>query len=145
MSVTSQQKKCRSNGRTLFIIVVIGVLFHIVSMYSIFDIYFRSPLEHGMKTYRASQLVDDKDGSSKRLVFIVGDGLRADKFFEELPPPLRHDSDGGEAGEISKGSAGSYATPFMRSIIESGRAYVHFQNSFSSYLRVVAVLFHVID
>ncbi|XP_059143432.1 GPI ethanolamine phosphate transferase 1-like [Physella acuta] len=72
-------------------LVVVGVTVHVIFFYSIFDIYFTSPLVHGMTPISSA-----KPGPAKRLVLFVTDGLRADKFFEP---------DEGRA-------------PFMREIIE---------------------------
>ena len=71
-------------GRVGFL--AIAVLFHLVYLYSIFDIYFVSPIVTGMKAYE----VERKSGASapaKRLVLYVGDGLRADKAFQSFPDP----------------------------------------------------------
>ena len=43
-----------------------GIIFHIVFVFSIFDIYFRSPIVHGMRDYMPPQ------ASAKRLVLFVG-------------------------------------------------------------------------
>ncbi|KAH9503495.1 hypothetical protein Btru_068047 [Bulinus truncatus] len=58
-------------------LIVVGVAVHIVFFYSIFDIYFTSPLVHGMTPVTSGTLAP-----SKRLVLFVADGLRADTFFE---------------------------------------------------------------
>ncbi|KAL5021525.1 hypothetical protein ScPMuIL_000680 [Solemya velum] len=75
-------------------LLVVGVFVHLVFFYSIFDIYFTSPLVHGMAPLVASQ-----NPPAKRLVLFVADGLRADKFFEL-----------DETGETR--------APFLRTIIE---------------------------
>ncbi|KAK6155161.1 hypothetical protein DH2020_009409 [Rehmannia glutinosa] len=79
-------------------LVILGVLLHAVYMLSIFDIYFKSPIVHGMEPVKPRFAAP-----AKRLVLLVADGLRADKFFEP-------DSDG------------NYRAPFLRSVIkERGR------------------------
>ena len=75
-------------GRVGFL--AIAVVFHLVYIYSIFDIYFVSPIVTGMKAYH----VERKDGTSapaQRLVLFVGDGLRADKAFQSFPDPTPDD------------------------------------------------------
>jgi GPI ethanolamine phosphate transferase 1 len=63
--------------------LALAVVFHLVYIYSIFDIYFVSPVVHGMQAYRVQQ---DR-APAKRLVLYVGDGLRADKAFQSFPDP----------------------------------------------------------
>ena len=58
-------------------LILAGLFAHLVFFYSIFDIYFTSPLVHGM-TPQVSPL----QARAKRLVLFSADGLRADKFFE---------------------------------------------------------------
>ncbi|XP_042025713.1 GPI ethanolamine phosphate transferase 1-like isoform X2 [Salvia splendens] len=85
-------------GRREKWLVILGVALHAIYMLSIFDIYFKTPIVHGMEpvTPRFS-------APAKRLVLLVADGLRADKFFEP-------------------DSNGSYRAPFLRSVIkERGR------------------------
>ncbi|KAF1809247.1 PigN-domain-containing protein [Eremomyces bilateralis CBS 781.70] len=68
-------------GRKGFL--AIAVIFHVVYIYSIFDIYFVSPIVSGMKAHK----VEEVEAPAKRLVLIVGDGLRADKAFQSFPDP----------------------------------------------------------
>ncbi|KAK8996058.1 hypothetical protein V6N11_076307 [Hibiscus sabdariffa] len=76
-------------------LVLLGVILHAVYMLSIFDIYFKTPIVHGM------DLVSPRfSPPAKRLVLLVADGLRADKFFEP-------DSDG------------NFRAPFLRSVIKN--------------------------
>ena len=58
-------------------LIVCGLLVHLVFFYSIFDIYFTSPLVHGMAPH-----VTPLAAPARRLVLFVADGLRADKLFE---------------------------------------------------------------
>lgn len=59
------------------------ILIHIVFLYSIFDIYFTSPLLHGMEGHGPS--IDKPP--AKRLVLYIADGLRADACFEDTAMP----------------------------------------------------------
>eukprot|EP01018_Ginkgo_biloba_P022729 Gb_08705 [translate_table: standard] len=58
-------------------LVVMGIVLHAVYMLSIFDIYFKSPIVHGM-----DPVAPRIKPPAKRLVLFIADGLRADKFFE---------------------------------------------------------------
>ncbi|SJK98368.1 related to GPI ethanolamine phosphate transferase 1 [Armillaria ostoyae] len=57
-------------------LLIIGLLFHLIFIYSVFDCYFTSPVVHGMSSFNVGYK------EAKRLVLIVGDGLRADLLFE---------------------------------------------------------------
>lgn len=46
----------------------VAVVFHLIYVYSIFDIYFVSPIVRGMRAYR----VEDHEAPAKRLVLYVG-------------------------------------------------------------------------
>lgn len=65
--------------------LALAVVFHLVYIYSIFDIYFVSPVVHGMQAYRVHE--EPASAPAKRLVLYVGDGLRADKAFQSFPDP----------------------------------------------------------
>uniref|UniRef100_A0A3B3VZJ5 GPI ethanolamine phosphate transferase 1 n=1 Tax=Poecilia latipinna TaxID=48699 RepID=A0A3B3VZJ5_9TELE len=73
---------------------LMGLTVHVVFFLSIFDIYFTSPLVHGM-TPQSTPLAPP----ASRLVLIVADGLRADSLFTLLPNS-------------------SSRTPFLRTVIE---------------------------
>ena len=88
----------------------IAVLFHLIYLYSIFDVYFVSPIVGGMRPYR----VDTPKAPAKRLVLYVGDGLRADKAFQFFPDPSAAPDD--PAGQEPRPLA-----PFLRSrVLEHG-------------------------
>ncbi|KAJ6654706.1 hypothetical protein lerEdw1_006667 [Lerista edwardsae] len=59
------------------IFIVAGLLVHCVFLISIFDIYFTSPLVHGMTPHQTLL-----PPPAQRLVLFVADGLRADSLYE---------------------------------------------------------------
>jgi GPI ethanolamine phosphate transferase 1 len=59
-------------------LILIGVFVHFIIFYSIFDIYFKSPLLNGMKPV---ERLSEEPSPANRLVLIVADGLRSDSFF----------------------------------------------------------------
>ncbi|XP_058500893.1 GPI ethanolamine phosphate transferase 1 [Solea solea] len=73
---------------------LIGLIVHVVFFISIFDIYFTSPLVHGM-TPQTTPLAPP----ASRLVLVIADGLRVDSFFTLLPN-------------------GSSRAPYLRGVIE---------------------------
>uniref|UniRef100_A0A3Q3EP51 GPI ethanolamine phosphate transferase 1 n=1 Tax=Labrus bergylta TaxID=56723 RepID=A0A3Q3EP51_9LABR len=74
--------------------LLVGLTVHVVFFISIFDIYFTSPLVHGM-TPQATPLVPP----ASRLVLLVADGLRADSLYTLL-------------------QNGSSRAPYLRKVIE---------------------------
>lgn len=62
------------NVRAFFIL---GLVVHVVFFISIFDIYFTSPLVHGMTPQHVPL-----PPPAKRLVLFVADGLKADALFK---------------------------------------------------------------
>ncbi|KAI8992816.1 PigN-domain-containing protein [Trametes punicea] len=85
-------------------LLLIGLVFHLVYIGTVFDCYFTSPVVHGMRQYSLSQ------AEAKRLVLIVGDGLRADLLlakngFSMIP------------------GAPEIVAPHLRSIIENRGAF----------------------
>ncbi|KAF2124937.1 PigN-domain-containing protein [Dothidotthia symphoricarpi CBS 119687] len=115
-----------SRGRYRFLLV--AVVFHLVYIYSIFSIYFVSPVVHGMREHR----VETREAPAKRLVLFVGDGLRADKAFQSFPDPdpkhhaMLHKPLDANASDIGSESLDDPNTPrplapFLRSrVLESG-------------------------
>ncbi|KAG5953624.1 Glycosyl phosphatidyl inositol anchor synthesis [Claviceps sorghi] len=69
-----------------------AVVFHLVYIYSIFDIYFVSPIVSGMELFRVER-PESVNPPADRLVLFVGDGLRADKAFQSFPEPYPRTDD----------------------------------------------------
>ncbi|KAF8855250.1 GPI ethanolamine phosphate transferas-like protein [Acephala macrosclerotiorum] len=91
--------------------LAIALAFHLVYIFSIFDIYFVSPIVSGMREFGVERPAG-VEAPAKRLVLYVGDGLRADKAFQSFPEP--HPKD--EADLVPRPLA-----PFLRSrVLEHG-------------------------
>ncbi|KAL4889549.1 Phosphatidylinositolglycan class N-domain-containing protein [Aspergillus ambiguus] len=95
-------------GRVGFL--TLAVVFHLIYSYSIFDIYFVSPIVSGMQSYRVER-DPGVEAPAKRLVLFVADGLRADKAFQALPDP--------DEPVDSKNTDPIYLAPFIRSRVLS--------------------------
>ncbi|XP_052194978.1 uncharacterized protein LOC127803025 [Diospyros lotus] len=93
-SAVSDERKRKLMKRSERWLVVLGVVLHAVYMLSIFDIYFKTPIVHGMDPVPPRFIAP-----AKRLVLLISDGLRADKFFEP-------------------DQEGNYRAPFLRSVIK---------------------------
>ncbi|KAI9879141.1 MAG: Glycosyl phosphatidyl inositol anchor synthesis [Pleopsidium flavum] len=91
--------------------LAVAVIFHLVYIYSIFDIYFVSPIVSGMTPFKVERL--DEEAPARRLVLFVGDGLRADKAFQSFPDPSPSDPDSPSALESRP------LMPFLRSCVLS--------------------------
>lgn len=79
------------------VFLVLSLVFHLLYTTSIFDIYFTSPVVHPARRFsRNDTYIGDSayfaqsapPPAAKRLVLIVGDGLRADTLFKQHPPQL---------------------------------------------------------
>ncbi|XP_052799562.1 GPI ethanolamine phosphate transferase 1-like isoform X1 [Mya arenaria] len=78
----------------LWVIVAVGLLIHLVFFFSVFEVFFATPLVTDLTPHKSPL-----PPPAKRLVFIVADGLRADKILQIQPD-------------------GKSAAPFLRKIIQ---------------------------
>lgn len=85
-------------------LLTLGLVFHLVYIGSVFDCYFTSPVVNGMQSYNVGH------AESKRLVLIIGDGLRADLLFNVNGFDFILD-------------APAIVAPHLRSIVESRGAF----------------------
>ncbi|MCJ1314085.1 Glycosyl phosphatidyl inositol anchor synthesis [Agyrium rufum] len=97
--------------------LAVAVVFHLIYLFSIFDIYFVSPIVHGMQAYSVPESSKKTSGSSfsapaDRLFLFVGDGLRADKAFQSFPDPSPN------APNTLEAQAPRPLAPFLRSRVE---------------------------
>ncbi|CAE6506194.1 unnamed protein product [Rhizoctonia solani] len=92
-------------------ILLLGLIFHVAYIYSVFDCYFTSPVVHGMRQHRIIWPHNaPKKAPAKRVVLVVGDGLRADLLFNVNPFPNIPDSP-------------PAAAPFLRSVASERGAF----------------------
>ncbi|KAK1142291.1 Glycosyl phosphatidyl inositol anchor synthesis [Aspergillus melleus] len=95
-------------GRVGFL--TLAVVFHLIYAYSIFDIYFVSPIVSGMRSYRVER-EPNAAAPAQRLFLFVADGLRADKAFQPFPDP--------DASPEAESDDPIYLAPFIRSRVLS--------------------------
>lgn len=96
-------------GRVGFL--TLAVIFHLIYAYSIFDIYFVSPIVSGMRPFGVER-EPNIEAPAKRLFLFVADGLRADKAFQALPDPSPENPADAEKNENSEPI---HLAPFIRS------------------------------
>ncbi|KDE08226.1 hypothetical protein MVLG_01493 [Microbotryum lychnidis-dioicae p1A1 Lamole] len=119
-------------------LLLLSILFHTIYLNSIFDVYFVSPVTKGVGLRYGVGAEHENGGPgatvgeklAKRVVLIVGDGLRADKLFQiynsppfdqdlPLPGPLQ---DVPHAYAVSPYANWTTPAPFVRNLIQSGQA-----------------------
>ncbi|KAF9459158.1 Phosphatidylinositolglycan class N-domain-containing protein [Collybia nuda] len=100
-TVDNPSKQSKYNVTKL---LVIGLIFHLVYIGSIFDCYFTSPVVKGMTRHSTGS------AEAKRLVLIVGDGLRADLLLNVDAFP-------------SIPNSPQIVAPYLRSIVEKRGAF----------------------
>lgn len=88
----------------------VAIVFHLIYIYSIFDIYFVSPIVSGMTPFAVNRSSLDEI-PAQRLVLFVGDGLRADKAFQSFEDPSPTDPQASGALEPRP------LAPFLRSCV----------------------------
>ncbi|CAH1961532.1 unnamed protein product [Acanthoscelides obtectus] len=77
----------RSAKANKYKVILLGLAIHVLLLVAVFDVYFSSPLDHGMKLVQPI-----RKPPAKRLVLFVSDGLRAASILghEELAPYLNN-------------------------------------------------------
>lgn len=86
-----------TNNKLDLKLISIAIVVHVVIIYSIIDIYFKSPLIHGMEPINAQHVLNVLNAKiklkkpiyeivkpAKRLALFVADGLRADSFYKSI-------------------------------------------------------------
>ncbi|GAA5887546.1 hypothetical protein JCM5296_002613 [Sporobolomyces johnsonii] len=103
-------------------LLLLSLVYHLVFASSIFAIWFQSPVVQVPLRYGT-------EGLAKRVVLVVGDGLRADKLLQPYPnPPFRssdplpHPLTDTAHALIDSDSSETTPAPFLRSLIQSGEA-----------------------
>ncbi|KAA1466912.1 PigN-domain-containing protein [Dentipellis sp. KUC8613] len=91
-------------GYSIARLLVLGLVFHLIYIGTVFDCYFTSPVVHGMRPYAGPR------AQAKRLVLIVGDGLRADFVFSANATAIVPEAD-------------ERVAPYLRNVIETRGAY----------------------
>ncbi|KAL1754437.1 Phosphatidylinositolglycan class N-domain-containing protein [Schizophyllum commune] len=91
-------------GQSIAHLLLLGLVFHLVFIGSVFDCYFTSPVHHGMRSYGLQR------PEAKRLMLIVGDGLRADLLYHK-------NGFGGLYNETE------VVAPYLREVIETRGAF----------------------
>ena len=73
-------------GNSIGILIVLSISVHVIFLFSVFDIYFKSPVVRILDTHAPTY-----DAPARRIVLFVADGLRADSLFSNahLSPFLR--------------------------------------------------------
>ena len=89
-----------NNSFYLGILLLIGFIFHLLFSYSMFDIFFKFPLNYGMTPH--SPDLSEEEILSNRIAIFILDGARSDIFFEIV-----------ESGK----------SPFIKNIIEKRGVY----------------------
>ncbi|BGP12964.1 hypothetical protein JCM10213_006603 [Rhodosporidiobolus nylandii] len=110
--------------------LLISVVFHALTVPSIFDIYFRSPVVSVPERFRT-----EGGGLAKRVVLFSADGLRADKVFQTydsppfaaegempLPQEMGEQAHAQLAEEGEDGEGRTTPAPYLRGLIQSGKA-----------------------
>ncbi|SCZ90992.1 BZ3500_MvSof-1268-A1-R1_Chr1-3g02455 [Microbotryum saponariae] len=119
-------------------LLLLSILFHTIYLNSIFDVYFVSPVTKGVGLRYGVGAEHENGGPgarvgeklAKRVVLIVGDGLRADKLFQiynsppfdqdlPLPSPLQ---DVPHTYAVPPYTNWTTPAPFVRNLIQSGQA-----------------------
>lgn len=98
-----------------------GMIFHCFYIYSMFDIYFKSPIIHGMHS-----VATVTEPPASRVVIYIADGCRADVFFEANGTYFKDGQrlfDVAENETVHETTSSSSRVPFLRNMAEIRGSY----------------------
>ena len=74
----------KTSPLNLIILMLINFVFHLFEITSIFDIHYKTPIVHNLKSHFSVPPNSTEFPKAKRVILLLLDGGRADYFYEEI-------------------------------------------------------------